>query len=98
MMCYALEQLVDVPDLTLCGPGDRPGVITLNLGKHHTLGVGSLLDNYRIAIRMGYHCTVPLATYCNVPAVCWASIVMYSIHEEVDHLVMGLKHIHHLPG
>lgn len=84
MMRYALEQLADVPDLTLYGPDNRTGVIAFNLGKHHAFDVGSFLDNYGIAVRTGHHCAMPLMTYYNVPAMCRASIAMYNTHEEVD--------------
>lgn len=53
MMRYALEQLADVPDLTIYGPDNRLGVIAFNLGKHHAYDVGSFLDNYGIAVRTG---------------------------------------------
>ena len=98
MMRYALEQLADVPDLTLYGPDNRLGVIAFNLGKHHAYDVGSFLDNYGIAVRTGHHCAMPLMAYYHVPAMCRASIAMYNTHEEVDRLVTGLKRIHHLLG
>ena len=56
-MRYALEQLADVPDLTIYGPDNRLGVIAFNLGKHHAYDVGSFLDNYGIAVRTGHHCS-----------------------------------------
>ena len=98
LMRYALEQLADVPDLTLYGPDNRLGVIAFNLGKHHAYDVGSFLDNYGIAVRTGHHCAMPLMAFYNVPAMCRASIAMYNTHEEVDRLVTGLKRIHHLLG
>ena len=98
MMRYALEQLADVPDLTLYGPDNRLGVIAFNLGKHHPFDVGSFLDNYGIAVRTGHHCAMPLMAYYNVPAMCRASLAMYNTHEEVDRLVTGLQRIHRLLG
>ncbi|PPZ31965.1 cysteine desulfurase CsdA, partial [Escherichia coli] len=49
LMHYALEALVQVPDLTLYGPAERHGVIAFNLGQHHAYDVGSFLDQYGIA-------------------------------------------------
>ncbi|UJL41119.1 aminotransferase class V-fold PLP-dependent enzyme [Salmonella enterica subsp. enterica serovar Infantis] len=60
LMRYALEQLAQVPDITLYGPAQRLGVIAFNLGKHHAYDVGSFLDNYGIAVRTGHHCAMPL--------------------------------------
>ncbi|ECM0305167.1 cysteine desulfurase SufS [Salmonella enterica subsp. enterica serovar Muenchen] len=98
LMRYALEQLVQVPDITLYGPAQRLGVIAFNLGKHHAYDVGSFLDNYGIAVRTGHHCAMPLMAWYGVPAMCRASLAMYNIHEEVDRLVAGLTRIHRLLG
>ncbi|EFP4583083.1 cysteine desulfurase SufS [Salmonella enterica] len=98
LMRYALEQLAQVPDITLYGPAQRLGVIAFNLGKHHAYDVGSFLDNYGIAVRTGHHCAMPLMAWYGVPAMCRASLAMYNTHEEVDRLVAGLTRIHLLLG
>ncbi|HAV7857082.1 TPA: cysteine desulfurase SufS [Salmonella enterica] len=98
LMRYALEQLAQVPDITLYGPAQRLGVIAFNLGKHHAYDVGSFLDNYGIAVRTGHHCAMPIMAWYGVPAMCRASLAMYNTHEEVDRLVAGLTRIHRLLG
>ncbi|ELW3907419.1 cysteine desulfurase SufS [Salmonella enterica subsp. enterica serovar Litchfield] len=98
LMRYALEQLAQVPDITLYGPAQRLGVIAFNLGKHRAYDVGSFLDNYGIAVRTGHHCAMPLMAWYGVPAMCRASLAMYNTHEEVDRLVAGLTRIHRLLG
>lgn len=98
LMRYALEQLAQVPDITLYGPAQRLGVIAFNLGKHHAYDVGSFLDNYGIAVRTGHQCAMPLMAWYGVPAMCRASLAMYNTHEEVDRLVAGLTRIHRLLG
>ncbi|ELT6550490.1 cysteine desulfurase SufS [Salmonella enterica] len=98
LMRYALEQLAQVPDITLYGPAQRLGVIAFNLGKHHAYDVGSFLDNYGIVVRTGHHCAMPLMAWYGVPAMCRASLAMYNTHEEVDRLVAGLTRIHRLLG
>ncbi|EDH8152828.1 TPA: cysteine desulfurase SufS [Salmonella enterica subsp. enterica serovar Agona] len=98
LMRYALEQLAQVPDITLYGPAQRLGVIAFNLGNHHAYDVGSFLDNYGTAVRTGHHCAMPLMAWYGVPAMCRASLAMYNTHEEVDRLVAGLTRIHRLLG
>ncbi|ECH6205454.1 cysteine desulfurase SufS [Salmonella enterica] len=98
LMRYALEQLAQVPDITLYGPAQRLGVIAFNLGEYHAYDVGSFLDNYGIAVRTGHHCAMPLMAWYGVPAMCRASLAMYNTHEEVDRLVAGLTRIHRLLG
>nr|WP_113866328.1 cysteine desulfurase SufS [Brenneria salicis]NMN91926.1 cysteine desulfurase/selenocysteine lyase [Brenneria salicis ATCC 15712 = DSM 30166]RBP62853.1 cysteine desulfurase/selenocysteine lyase [Brenneria salicis ATCC 15712 = DSM 30166]RLM30724.1 bifunctional cysteine desulfurase/selenocysteine lyase [Brenneria salicis ATCC 15712 = DSM 30166] len=98
LMHYALEALVQVPDLTLYGPAERHGVIAFNLGQHHAYDVGSFLDQYGIAIRTGHHCAMPLMEHYAVPSMCRASLAVYTTREEIDRLVAGLQRIHRLLG
>ncbi|MCV9877673.1 cysteine desulfurase SufS [Brenneria izbisi] len=98
LMRYALEALVQVPDLTLYGPAERHGVIAFNLGQHHAYDVGSFLDQYGIAIRTGHHCAMPLMEHYAVPSMCRASLAVYTTREEIDRLVAGLQRIHRLLG
>lgn len=98
LMCYALDALREVPQLTLYGPQARCGVIAFNLGRHHAFDVGSFLDNYGVAVRTGHHCAMPLMEFYQVPAMCRASLAMYNTTEEVDRLVVGLQRIHRLLG
>ncbi|POU48843.1 cysteine desulfurase SufS [Pantoea sp. PSNIH5] len=98
LMGYALDKLASVPDLAIYGPQTRAGVIAFNLGKHHAYDVGSLLDQYGIAIRTGHHCAMPLMKHYGVPAMCRASFAMYNSEEEADRLAAGLTRIHRLLG
>lgn len=96
LMIYALESLKQVPDIILYGPDDRTGIMAFNLGKHHAYDVGSLLNQYGIAIRTGHHCAMPLMDYFLVPSMCRSSLAMYNTHDDIDQLVTGLMHVYHL--
>jgi cysteine desulfurase/selenocysteine lyase len=43
-----------------------------------------------IAIRAGHHCAQPLMERFDVPATARASLGLYNIPEDLDHLVEGL--------
>ncbi|RLM27040.1 bifunctional cysteine desulfurase/selenocysteine lyase [Brenneria alni] len=98
LMRYALEALMQVPDLALYGPAERQGVIAFNLGQHHAYDVGSFLDQYGIAIRTGHHCAMPLMEHYGVSSMCRASLAIYTTREEIDRLVAGLQRIRRLLG
>ena len=50
-----------------------------------------MLDWEGVAIRAGHHCTQPLVTRLGVAATNRASFYLYSLPEEVDRLVEGVK-------
>jgi cysteine desulfurase/selenocysteine lyase len=94
MTAYALEQLQQVPGLTLYGPreiGQRGGVISFTLGDVHPHDLASILDQETgVAIRAGHHCAQPLMERYDVPATARASFYVYTTKEDIDALVQGL--------
>jgi cysteine desulfurase/selenocysteine lyase len=90
---YALDRLVDVPDLTVYGPTDitkRGGAVSFELGDIHPHDLATILDQDGIAIRAGHHCARPLMKYLGIPATARASFYLYNELEEVDKLVASL--------
>ncbi|MBX4181155.1 cysteine desulfurase SufS [Sodalis sp. CWE] len=98
---YMLEMLQQIPNMVIYGPcnsDNRIGIVAFNLGKHHAYDVGSFLDQSGIAIRTGHHCAMPLITYFQVTNMCRASIAMYSDHNDIDQLAIGLNRVQQLLG
>ncbi len=90
---YALEQLREVPGLTIFGPTDlerRGGVIAFELAGVHAHDIAQVLDQEGIAVRAGHHCTQPLHARLGVAATTRASFYLYNTPEDVDALVRGL--------
>ncbi|HGN1704858.1 TPA: cysteine desulfurase SufS [Providencia rettgeri] len=98
VMAYASEKLKEIPSITLYGNDKREGVLAFNLGQHHAYDVGSFLDRYGIAIRTGHHCALPLMEHYHVPAMCRASVGIYTTQEEIDSLFNALQRIKKLLG
>jgi cysteine desulfurase/selenocysteine lyase len=94
MTAYALEQLQQVPGLTIYGPreiGQRGGVISFTLGDVHPHDLASILDQEAgVAIRAGHHCAQPLMERYDVPATARASFYVYTTKADIDALVQGL--------
>jgi cysteine desulfurase/selenocysteine lyase len=90
---YALERLSEIDGITLYGPPAerRAGIISFNLGDIHPHDVAQVLDMDGVAIRAGHHCCQPLMQKLGVAATNRASFYLYSIPEEVDRLVEGVK-------
>ncbi len=91
---YALEQLRTVPDLRIYGPDaqQRGGVISFTLGDIHPHDLASILDQeVGVAIRAGHHCAQPLMERYGLPATARVSFYVYTLPEEIDILVQGLR-------
>lgn len=97
---YAYQQLVELPDITIYGPPveHRAGVLAFNIGEYHPHDVASLLDEHNVAVRAGHHCTQPLHAKLDLTASVRASFYIYNTHEDIDHLIDGLRHVRSVFG
>ncbi len=91
---YALERLVEIPDLEIYGPADiskRGGAVSFQLADIHAHDLATILDEEKgVAVRAGHHCAKPLMRALHVPATARASFYVYNTPEDVDALVDGL--------
>ncbi|MBA2395561.1 MAG: cysteine desulfurase [Ktedonobacteraceae bacterium] len=94
MTIYAMQQLKTIPEVTIYGPdvSQRGGVISFTLGDIHPHDLASILDQeVGVAIRAGHHCAQPLMERYGLAATARASFYVYTIKEEIDILVQGLR-------
>jgi cysteine desulfurase/selenocysteine lyase len=93
---YAMETLRrEVPGIEFYGPEAeaRGGVVAFNLPGIHPHDVAQILDRSGICIRAGHHCTMPLHERFDLAASARASFNAYTIPEEIDALVVGLREV-----
>jgi cysteine desulfurase/selenocysteine lyase len=98
LLVYALERLADVPGFVGYGPPAerRAGIISFNIEGIHPHDVAQVLDMDGVAIRAGHHCCQPLMAKLGVAATNRASFYLYTIPDEIDRLVAGLRKAHKL--
>ncbi len=92
LLQYGIEQLSDIPGLTLYGdPKQRSSIMPFNLEgvQHYDLGI--LLDTMGIAVRTGQHCTQPIMDALGVSGTVRASLALYNTREDIDSLISGIK-------
>jgi cysteine desulfurase/selenocysteine lyase len=96
----ALEKLREVPGVTLYGPPPerRAGIVSFNVDGVHPHDVAQILDLDGVCIRAGHHCCQPLMTKLGVAATNRASFYLYTVPEEVDRLVEGVRRAKELLG
>jgi cysteine desulfurase / selenocysteine lyase len=96
----ALDQLAEIPGLTLYGPAPerRAGIVSFNLEGVHPHDVAQVLDMDGIAIRAGHHCCQPLMAKLGVAATNRASFYLYSLPDEINRLAEGVRKAKKLLG
>jgi cysteine desulfurase / selenocysteine lyase len=92
---YALDQLGEIPGVTLYGPpaDRRAGIVSFNVEGVHPHDVAQLLDLDAIAIRASHHCCQPLMRRLGVAATNRASFYLYNTAADVDTLAAGVRRV-----
>ena len=91
---YGAEVLSDIKGLRLIGtPSLRASAISFLIDGTHPHDVGTLLDQYGIAVRVGHHCAQPIMRRFGISATTRASIAVYNQKSDFDHLVKSLHRI-----
>lgn len=100
LAAYALERLEELGGVTSYGPPPerRAGIVSFNVEGIHPHDVAQVLDAEGVAIRAGHHCCQPLMTRLGVAATNRASFYLYTVPDEIDRLVDGLRRVRKLLG
>lgn len=95
LMKYALEKIRKIKGIKIYNPGiDKSiGIISFTTKGIHPHDIASLMNDYKIAIRAGHNCAMPLMKKLGVTGVSRASFYFYNTFEDVDRFVEGLKKI-----
>jgi len=95
LVSYALERLVEIPNLRIFGPGadKKGGVVSFVMDGVHAHDISQILDQYGVAIRAGHHCAMPLHEKFQIPATARASFYLYNTFEEIDLLINAIYRV-----
>jgi len=93
---YLTEQaeviLRGIPGLILYGTARPKGPIwSFNIEGIHPHDLGTFLDSWGIAVRVGHHCAQPLMDALGVPATTRLSLALYNLPEELQTLREALQ-------
>ena len=99
LLKYATDRLKEIPGIKIYGnPGNKISVISFNLSNHHPSDIGSILDQFGIAVRTGQHCTQPVMDYYNIPGTVRVSLSFYNTRSEIDLLIDALEKASNMLG
>lgn len=94
LLDYATAELSKIPEVRIIGTApNKVGVISFVVKGVHPHDIGTMLDHFGVAVRVGHHCAQPIMRCFGVPATARMSFGMYNTKEEVDQLIDGLKKI-----
>ena len=92
LLVYATENLKKIDNIKIYGDIDHKiSVISFNIGSHHPSDIGSILDQYGIAVRTGQHCTQPIMDHFNIPGTVRASFSFYNTKSEIDLFIDAIE-------
>jgi cysteine desulfurase / selenocysteine lyase len=94
LLQYATEQVADIPGLKIIGTAkNKASVLSFVLDGVHPHDIGTILDQYGVAVRSGHHCAQPVMERFQIPATSRASFAFYNTREEVDQFIKALHNV-----
>jgi len=92
---YSLAKLNQIEGIKIYHPGIDKGssIISFNMGEIHPHDISFMLNNFKICVRAGHHCTMPLMERLGLAGTLRASFAIYNTKEDSDKLVDSLKEI-----
>ncbi|MGQ9367465.1 aminotransferase class V-fold PLP-dependent enzyme [Azospirillum sp. ST 5-10] len=92
LLGYATQQLGQVEGLRIVGtaPG-KAAIVSFTVDGVHPHDLGTVVDQYGVAVRVGQHCAEPLMDRFGVGSTARASFALYNTRAEVDALVDAVR-------
>jgi cysteine desulfurase/selenocysteine lyase len=85
LFAYARDVLGTVPGIRPIGTAEhKASVYSFVVDGTHPTDVGTLLDQFGVAVRTGHHCTQPVMDFYGLSATARASFAFYNTRAEVD--------------
>lgn len=94
LLAYATEKLSAIDGLKIYGTApEKASVISFGVDGVHPSDLGTLLDTFGVAVRVGHHCAMPLMKALGVAGTVRASFAFYNTFSEIDAFADALVRI-----
>jgi len=91
LLVCATEKLMQLGGITITGTArEKAAVVSFTMADVHPHDIGTILDQFGIAVRTGQHCAQPIMDRFHLPATARASFAFYNTREEIDRLAAAL--------
>ncbi len=92
LLRYLESSLAQQPWIRVIGRGaPKIGAVSFVVDGVHAHDVGTVLDQFGIAVRVGHHCAMPVMQRFGVPATVRASLSLHNGTADVDELLAALQ-------
>ena len=92
LLDYATERMQAIDGLTILGTAANKGpVVTFTLNGAHPNDIGTIVDQFGVAIRTGHHCAMPAMQFFSVSASARVSFAAYNTLDEIDVFLQALN-------
>jgi cysteine desulfurase/selenocysteine lyase len=75
----------------VAGGQHRLSVLSFNLDSVHPHDVGTVLDQYHVAVRVGNHCAQPLMDKLGLAGTVRVSLGVYNDEADIDRLAAAIE-------
>ncbi len=88
---YATAEFQKIDRIQIIGTAqEKVGVLSFLIEGIHPYDVGTILDQFGIAVRTGNHCAEPIMKRMNIRGTIRASFAAYNTKEEIDRMVQAI--------
>lgn len=97
LYAFAMDKLQSIPGIRFYGQAhNKIGTISFTLDGIHPHDIGTIANEYGVAIRTGHHCTMPLMDFFGIPGTARASLAMYNNEQDIDELYKAILKVQEL--
>lgn len=91
LLAYGTERLSAIDGLRLIGTApEKTTVFSFVMDGIHPSDIGTIADQFGVAVRTGHHCAEPLMKRFGIPGTTRASLSIYNTRSDIDALVAAL--------
>lgn len=91
---YANKAVAQFEDLTIIGQAEqKAGILSFTMEGMHPQDIGTIIDQYGVAIRAGHHCAMPALECFGLTGTARASLALYNTREDIDRFVEGMHKV-----
>ncbi len=91
---YATRAVAAIPELKIIGNAkNKAGILSFVINDIHAHDIGTILNEFGIAVRSGHHCNMPLMHRLQLAATTRASFAFFNTHQEIDRFINALMHV-----
>lgn len=99
LLAIATDIISQTPGLRIIGQAShKASVVSFVSDKAHPSDIGTLLDQYGIAVRTGHHCCQPLMKRFGIPGTVRISLSFYNTKEELEIFARQLSKVMDMLG